>query len=231
MQNKTLNKIILELKKLTAGSRKQEASSMIVKHCTRGFTIIEVMIAMGIFTVLLTIGMTATLDAINQHKQSENIRSAMDSINYVLEDMSRNIRLGSNLHCGGDPIFSTGVIIPLDCSYDPSLPHNKLVFNDLNNNVVTYVFTPDTTTTPTTAIIRKQVGTAPDQIIMPPEVKIDYAASGFTVRGALPFVNAGFGRDDGQPTVTIRLAGDVIYKKLHSKFSVQNTVTLRALDN
>jgi prepilin-type N-terminal cleavage/methylation domain-containing protein len=191
-----------------------------------GFTIIETMIAMSLFTVLITVGMGATLDAINQHKQAENMRTAMDGLNFAIEDMARNIRLGSNLHCDTpavDPI--TGNPIPHDCP-DTSGSTNVLMFNDLNGGIVTYAITPDYSTlpAPVAGILQKQVGSNPVQKMLPPEVVIEFAKSGFTVRGAVP-------GDSGQPTVVIRLAGYVKYKTIKSNFAVQTTVALRALDS
>jgi prepilin-type N-terminal cleavage/methylation domain-containing protein len=232
MHNKTQK--INVFKKLQATSYKLQASSIIVKPRSRGFTIIEVMISMMIFSVLITVGMGAALDAINQHKQSEGIRTAMDNINFVLEDMSRNIRLGSNLHCGDatSALDAFGVPTPHDCT-DPASATNVLVFNDLNNHVVTYTISPPYSTNPNSII--KQVDSAPYQIISPPEVTINYAQSGFIVRGAYPFPPSGGSpdatHDYGQPTVVIRLSGYVTYRSIRSNFAVETTVALRALDS
>ena len=185
-----------------------------------GFTIIEVMISMTIFMVLVIVGMGAVLDAISEHKQSENISTTMDNLNFVMEDIARNIRLGSNFDCG--PVVSGVAPTPTDCP-NPLSASNILSFDDLNGQVLTYTISnPAALVDPN--MVLKSVGTAPYQVISPPEVTIDFAKSGFTVRGSLP-------GDDAQPSVVIRLAGYVTYNNIKSNFAIETTVTPRALDS
>ena len=191
-------------------------------HTSRGFTIIEVMIAMAIFTVVVTIGIGSVLDAINQHYATENLRTVMDSLNYVMEDMARNIRLGTPPHCGMlGAGATTGIVAPLSCPL-ASDPHNIISFNSQDGTVVTYEIMPASGSTLSTIV--KQKGTGAPQRVIPKEVEMDWANSGFTVRGA----EAG---DGAQPTVVIRLAGTIRFKNTSSKFAIETTATQRALDS
>jgi len=200
----------------------------------RGFTIIEVMIAMAIFTVIVTIGIGAILDAITQHHSSENMRTVMDNLSFVMEDMARNIRLGTNVHCitGGETtVDGSGSVIPQSCPAGS----NKITFNDLNGNILTY-----TIVSPLDPIVANRlqifkekdivaggaVGAGSPEDITPPEVHVDFAKSGFTVRGAETSASG----DLSQPTVVIHLSGTIVYKNIVSKFSIQTTTALRALD-
>ena len=193
---------------------------------SKGFTIVEVMIAMAIFTVVVTIGIGAVLDAITQHQVTQNTRTVVDSLNYVMEDMARNIRNGTPPRCGDpsaspaiDPI--TGYVVPLSCPL-PADAHNKISINAQDNTVLTYAITAPAPGAPSQ--ILKQKGTDAPQVITPPEVEMDFASSGFTVRGAEAL-------DGGQPTVVIRLAGTIKYKNINSKFAIETTATLRGLDS
>ena len=76
----------------------------------------------------------------------------------------------------------------------------------------------------TLSTIVKQKGTGAPQRVIPKEVEMDWANSGFTVRGA----EAG---DSAQPTVVIRLAGTIRFKNTSSKFAIETTATQRALDS
>ena len=189
----------------------------------RGFTLVEVMIAMAIFTIIVTIGIGSVLDAITQHQVTENTRTVMDSLNYVMEDMDRNIRNGTPPRCGADPLVDpmTGVMEPLSCPLTTDA-HNKISINAQDGTVLTYVITAPTPGSPSEII--KQKGTDAPEVITPPEVQIDFASSGFTVRGA----EAG---DGTQPTVVIRLAGTIKYKNTNAKFAIETTATLRGLDS
>ncbi len=188
------------------------------KKLQTGFTLIETMIAMTIFTVLVTVGMGAVLNAMNQHALAQNMRTAMDNLNFVMEDMSRNIRLGTNFHCfngdSGSGLDGSGIPVPQNCAGS-----HEIIFSSLTPGVtITYLIT---NTTPVQ--IEKIVGSGSPEIFTPPEVIVDYLKSGFFVVGAP--------QGDGiQPTINIGLSGSVLYKDLKSTFSVQTTVASRPLD-
>ncbi len=194
----------------------------VCKHTTeKGFTILEVMIAMTIFTVVVTIGIGSVLTAINQHYSTQNTRTVMDSLNYSMEDMARNIRLGFNIRCGASPLVdSSGMVVPLSCPL-ASDAHNIVTFNAQDGSVLSYAIS-----TPSSGVsqILKQKGSSAVEIVTPPEVKMDFADSGFTVRGAEP-------GDGAQPSVIIRLSGTITYKGIDSKFAIETAVTPRALDS
>ncbi len=199
-----------------------------------GFTIIEVMIAMAIFIVILTIGLGATLDALSQHYRTQNMRTVMDSMNFMIEDMARNIRLGSNVHCviGTEVITDPlGEIIPQDCPQIPGVSggSNMIVFKDLRGNQLTYAISRPDSVMPIVPlqVYKQSTATSTAQMITPPTVVMDYYRSGFTVRGSLP-ADSG---DVSQPSVVIRLAGYVLYKNIKTNFAIQTTVMLRALDS
>jgi len=65
----------------------------------KGFTIIEMMISIGIFLIVITYGTTSLLNAYSVNKKSQSFRSILDGLNYVMEDMSRNIRTGYHYKC------------------------------------------------------------------------------------------------------------------------------------
>ena len=67
-----------------------------------GFTLIETMIAVSIFTIIVTIGMSSVLNASLIHNKSQDMRSIIDSLSFTMEDMSRNLRTGYNYHCIDD---------------------------------------------------------------------------------------------------------------------------------
>src|SRR4051812_9896759 len=75
-----------------------------------GYTIIEMMIAISLFLVVVMTGMTALLNANLVQQKSQNMRSILDNLSFVVEDMSRNIRTGSAYHCayGNDDVEATG---------------------------------------------------------------------------------------------------------------------------
>src|SRR3989344_5317882 len=65
----------------------------------KGYTIIETMIAVSLFMIIVTMGMGALLNANLLHQKSRDMRSIMDSLSFMMEDMSRNLRTGYKYRC------------------------------------------------------------------------------------------------------------------------------------
>lgn len=208
-----------------------------------GFTLVEVMVAMSIFAILITMGMQAVFSAMTQHHMTQNIRTVMDSLNFIMEDMARNIRLGTNIRCvlPSDDLPLHGGTTPnyYSVNFDVwpqscPLGSNMIVFNSMTHTgldgaFITYVIPSDLSTDPHVVIKQKGDDPTTAQVITPPEVTIDFNRSGFLVRGA-ETPSAMPSPDYGQPTVVIRLAGTIDTGGVKSDFALQTTVTMRALD-
>lgn len=69
-----------------------------VRHC--GFTLIETLIAVGLFSIVTTIASGAFLVMVNADRTSRALRIATDNLNLALEDMSRRIKTGTTYGCG-----------------------------------------------------------------------------------------------------------------------------------
>ncbi len=186
------------------------------KAFTAGFTVIEVMIAMAIFTILVTVGTGAALDATKQHARNENYRAILDNLNFVMEDMSRNIRLASVVECNGidtPPNFSNSELVPADCFQ--VFTGFSLHMVGIGGIHISYYIT-DQGAVSGHMYIKKVVDRPPygapqEEVITPQNLDLDPALTGFLVSGALP------------STATP--------KDGNSKFATQTTVELRGLDN
>ncbi len=61
-----------------------------------GFTLVEMMVSVAIFTIIMTIGIGALVSMLDKYKYSQETKQVSDSLNFVLEGMTREIRLGYN---------------------------------------------------------------------------------------------------------------------------------------
>jgi len=94
-----------------------------------GFTLIEVMVSVAIFVILMVMGIEAVLNANLSHQETQGLRTIIDNLNFVMEDMSRNIRLGNSYHCE----WSVGAIDqPQDC--DLSMGALSIAFEKYGGN-------------------------------------------------------------------------------------------------
>jgi prepilin-type N-terminal cleavage/methylation domain-containing protein len=190
------------------------------KNHEYGFTLIEVMIAITLFILVMMIGTGAVLQANTVHKKTQAVRSVADNLNFVMEDMARNLRLGRNYHCfiSGDPYVQPVPQAPRDCASSSSAI-SFIPVAGANNDVV-YRLDPATNFA---TIQKSKDGGASFTTLSPAEVVIDPARSGFTVIGSDP-------ADQLEPRVIIRLAGTVNYKNLPTTFNLETTVSQRLLD-
>jgi prepilin-type N-terminal cleavage/methylation domain-containing protein len=187
------------------------------RYLNKGFTVLEMMVAIAIFLIVITAGMGAVLNANLLHNKSADMRSIMDSLTFIMEDMSRNIRVGNNFFCDSYHQGSPGYQ-PQDCL----LGENVLSFEKTEfGNKVVYSYKINKSTNDLEKII---MGTP--LILNPEEVIIDDDASGFYLSGSERYSKS----DTNQPVITIILSGKIVSKGYTTPFSLQTTVSQRTID-
>jgi prepilin-type N-terminal cleavage/methylation domain-containing protein len=88
------------------------------KKFTRAFTLIEMMVAMSIFTIVVMVGVGALLSLVQTNKRAQALHSVMSSLNAAVESMARSVRVGSSFHCEqyATPLPNESTLAtPLDC--------------------------------------------------------------------------------------------------------------------
>jgi prepilin-type N-terminal cleavage/methylation domain-containing protein len=65
---------------------------------SKGFTLIEIMVSVAIFSIIITVGMGAVVSILNTYGISKKEKQVYESLNYSIESMTREIRLGKNFH-------------------------------------------------------------------------------------------------------------------------------------
>jgi prepilin-type N-terminal cleavage/methylation domain-containing protein len=169
-----------------------------------GFTLIEMIVAVSIFTIVVFISIGSLLSISDANKKSNSLRTVMDNLNFAMENMSRSIRTGDNYLCNGVGNCPSG--------------KDNFTFTDQNGVSVKYSFVE----TNGLGMINISKAGGPPLRITSPDVDID----------KLSFFVIGVGPNNGQPRVVISIIGVAGIKvKLKSKFSIQTTVSQRAIDS
>ncbi len=72
-----------------------------MKYATqhKGFTLVEMIVSLGIFTVVALIAIGAFLKITDANKKSQSLKTAINNLNFALESMSREMRVGANYYC------------------------------------------------------------------------------------------------------------------------------------
>ena len=173
----------------------------------RGFALIELMVAVSIFIVIMTISMGSIISVFDANRKARSLKTVLNNLNLAVESMSREMRFGKNYHCG-----SNTVTIPQNCPTG----NNLMSFLSSNNVQVTYRLNNKT--------IEKRVGNGAYIAVTAPEIVID----------SLTFYTRGAGttppNDILQPKVVVRIRSHAGTGKGRSDFTLQTLVSQRVLD-
>jgi prepilin-type N-terminal cleavage/methylation domain-containing protein len=80
------------------------------KSRQQGFTLIEMIVSLGIFAVVAVIAAGALLKVLDANRKSINLKNATNNLNFALESMSREMRVGGNYYCDGSSNAGSGSI-------------------------------------------------------------------------------------------------------------------------
>lgn len=65
----------------------------------KGFSLIEIMVSLAIFSIVVVVAAGALLKIIDANKKSQAMKSVINNLSYSLESMSREIRMGTDYRC------------------------------------------------------------------------------------------------------------------------------------
>jgi len=169
-----------------------------------GFTLIELITAISIFTIIMTISLGSILGIFDANRKSRSIKAVMSNLNLAVETMSKEMRYGKNYHCG-----SGTVTVPQNCSSGDTL----LSFLSSDNEQITYRLNG--------TAIEKQSGSEEYIPVTAPEAVID----------DLTFYTLGAGTSDTlQPKIIMKIKGHSGSGDDRSDFTLQTTVSQRSMD-
>ena len=81
----------------------------------KGFTLVEIMVSVSLFAVVMTISVGALLSLIDANRKAQALNSVINNLNFAMENMSRNFRIGSNYHCSSLASVPPNSDTPQDC--------------------------------------------------------------------------------------------------------------------
>ena len=200
-----------------------------------GFTLIEVMIAVGLFTVVMVVGVGAVLNINTLYKKTQKIRSLIDNTGFVMEDLTRTIRTGTGYSCGyPQSITSNGSTVtasigntvpsPADCfisTHQITLTPAGKSNTDPLDQTVYILYALDQNHPEAGTLFKSTDGGGSYSALSPKEVQIDTTKSGFIVTGA------DTANTTDQPRVRINLGGRIMYRDDSTPFMFQTTIVSR----
>lgn len=179
----------------------------------RGFTLIEIMVSVTIFTIIITVGMGALVSLLRNYEVTQAEKRVHDSLNYAMETITREIRLGKNYH-----INPEGIEVGGDDGFGSSIGFNA---SD-NRGYVRYSLNGDVL-----QLERNGAETAPNgpsTLTDPTQVIVDSLR--FTVLGTDTYGSG----DLSQPLVWIQIQAYATNGDSERETTIQTLVSQRVLD-
>lgn len=183
----------------------------------RGYTLIELLVAIGIFSIVMLGATSAYISFINYNRQAQTRATEINSLFFAIDSMARDIRTGSGYTCPSGACLSTGV--------------TKITFTDQDGCSVYYKLK---TVNSVPSIVRNVTGSVSPVCAALADTPITDPA--ITVQSLLFYVRGVTSGDKIQPIVTIVVSGSACVPNTdctgagNIPFQVQTSATQRIPD-
>jgi len=197
-----------------------------------GFTLIEMLVSLALYTVVVTIAVGSLLMLISGSGRGQAEQSVMTTLTFALDSMTREIRTGTQYYCRsyGNSAFDNqeSISTTQDCSAGDGTtmsPFHGVSFVEGGNSItagdtrIAYYYDRNNQN------IMRKVGNRTAESIVSDTIIINRAD--FFVTGTAP---QSAGGDTEQPTVTIVIEATDRDEPQVQPFVVQTTITQRELD-
>lgn len=77
----------------------------------KGFTLVELIIAVTLFTVIASFSIGAVLSIFDANRRAQSTKTVVDNLNLSIENMARSVRFGGSYYCG----ISSGLTSTSNC--------------------------------------------------------------------------------------------------------------------
>ncbi len=184
------------------------------KKNLRGFTLVEMIVSIGLFTVVMFISSSAFLTVLSADRKSRATRIAIDNLNLSLEDMSRRIKTGTTYNCSGGTGVNDACSIPATIAFTEQDGCTRTTYR-LTGQVIDRA---KSSVSPLPPGCTTMTAIGPTQATAP-EIEINN----------LRFIVGGTASDSIQPYVIILVDGKT-KGAVTSSFKIQTMVTQREYD-
>lgn len=179
----------------------------------RGFTLVEVLVSVAIFTTVMMVATGAVFSIVAANKKTHTLKSVMTNLNFALESMARDIRLGKSYQCDDAQDCSAGGAkftfkASRDINGDLVLDNDFVDYTLVGGAIERYVYGGLTGT-------NRALITAPEIHI----TNLRFYVSGTSLSDTL------------QPKVVITIQGYAGNDATRSDFNIETTVSQRSIDS
>ncbi|PID83663.1 hypothetical protein CSB11_00080 [Candidatus Campbellbacteria bacterium] len=187
------------------------------KKKEKGFTLIEMLISISLFTVVVTIAFGALITIISASSKAKTLKIVVNNLNLAMESMTREIRTGSFYNCNSSATSpGDGSGNDEDCILPSAANSNVLYLKSDDDEEVVYYLDDGQI-----KVEKTKNGATTKNTLTGDDVNIEYLK--FAVVGAEK-------GDSVQPRVFIVLQGHITKGDADSRFNIQSTVSQRKIE-
>lgn len=201
---------------------------------SHGFSLVEMMVAVSLFTIVAMVAISALLSVNDANRKAQTMRAIIDNLNFAVENMARNLRVGMTYHCAvGSTIDPGNATTLLDCPNGTDGIAFEAHDGNPSNSGDQIVYRLDTDAPTGKGQIVKSLSSGTSGSFLPMTPFIDGLAFQPLVVDYLRFYVVGTSADDEkQPRVVIVVGGTASYSdKIKTRFLIQTSVSQRHLDS
>ncbi len=180
-----------------------------------GFTLIEVLVSVSIFAIVMLVATGAVFTIVESNKKTHTLKSVMTNLNFALESMARDMRVGSNYRCDGVGdcpsggttfIYKANRDVDGDGFYNIGDGNDQIEYSVSGGRLMKRVYSNGLPAIPITAS------------------EIQITSMKFYLYGSPAL-------DNRQPKVLITIQGYAGTGQTRSDFNIQTTVSQRSIDS
>ena len=195
-----------------------------------GFTLVEIIVATGLFAAVMLIAVGSLMSIIDANRKAQSQQIVMSNLSAAVENLSRTIRTGVSYACDTS-LTSSANATPHDCS-DGGIQLSfkpKEAIEDTALSSLRYVYRRDADSSGGYIAVSKDNGATYERLTAP---EIDVKGLKFYVTGSCPKSSgSGCTADNRQPRVLMTVFGTAqISLRASTNFNIQTTVTQRLFD-
>ena len=181
----------------------------------KGFTLIEVLVSVSIFTVVMLIATGSVFTIVAANKKTHTLKSVMSNLDFAIESMAREIRVGTKYICNdigdcqsGASTFRYKANRSVDgTTWTPGGVDNQVEYSFSNGRIMKKYWSTSQPAFPITA------------------AEITITNLTFYLTGATQ------PSDGKQPKVLITIQGNAGTGDVRSSFNIETIVTQRSIDS
>lgn len=194
---------------------------------SKGFTLIEMMVAVGLFSIVMLVAVAAILSIIGNNKKAQGINNVVNNLNFAIESMVRDMKTGYFYQCPLDettPLIDNPVPTANACG--PGVQGSVAFYSTLSGEPipVRYKFVPSATDNGIyqPGYITKQTDGGPE-VELTSKTDVDIQSMKLYVNNPAP--------GTGQPSIFLIITGKAeILDGQVTQFGLQTFISQRILN-